>query len=489
MPSLTKIISAAVLFACLGSSGCDKEKPPKYATPRHRDAEVDFDAGPDGSSVEPGADGSTSDGSVDPETDAAVSGSGGKGGKGGTGGSGGSAGSSGRGGSGGSAGASGKSGQEPAPCTVSDEDNSYTTATTTTDDSRVSMAIGKTGFGVAYAAPNCKIQVLPVLSSGLFNSPIDALEDCATTIRELSLLHVTDGWRLVWIDNNAGSAELQTMLLRDDMSERVGELRARLTTNTLREQRHVLANVGGSPLLAFIAMDPVSSKQRISTLVLDGQASPQDVVTEASGHKPSNLALTQIGANEAALAWVEEDGHPGVWLQRTNLQGVAQGDPIQLSDVLSAGSVVDLAARDIGEGGAVLYSLNVGGLNQEVRIRRLDETGQLLADERKIVGAPLQARDGSFARLGGGYVVAYRAMPGGPITSPEIRVTFISKEGTLQHDPQGGLLSYKLADASGAGGRVTVRVSTDGELLVSYVDATPNGEQLKLIRKRLDCAL
>jgi hypothetical protein len=475
MTARTNTIRCAVLFACLGLYGCSSGKEPyKRATRPTHDAAVDFDAAAeagadaaaDASSLGPDdadSDGAH-DGSVGPQGDAEPAADGG--------------GSD-----------SGKPG-DPASCTVPSEDNSYATTVAFNDDSRFSMAIGTTGFGVAYAGPDCTIRAMPVQASGAFPSPAKALEDCATTIRELSLLHVADGWRVVWIDNSAGSAELQTMVLRDDMSERVGDLRTQLTTNTLREQRHALAKVGDSALLAFIAMDPVTSKQRISTLLLDGASSAQDVIAESAGHKPLNLALLQMGENDVALAWVEEQGAPGVWLQRTDLKGASKGAPIKVSDVLSAGSTVDLAARDVGQGGALLYSLGVGGINQEVRFRRLDQTGALLGDESKVVGAPLQGRDASFARLGGGYVVAYRALPGGPITSPEIRITFISKEGTLQHDASGSLLSYKLGEASSGGGRLTVRVSNDGQVLVGFVDTTSTGDkQVRLIRKRLDCTL
>jgi hypothetical protein len=71
----------------------------------------------------------------------------------------------------------------------------------------------------------------------------------------------------------------------------------------------------------------------------------------------------------------------------------------------------------------------------------------------------------------------------------EIRLTFVSKEGNLQRDSAGRVTTYLLAEASTGGGRITARVSRDGQLLVGFLDTTASGQQLRLIRKRLDCAL
>jgi len=56
-------------------------------------------------------------------------------------------------------------------------------------------------------------------------------------------------------------------------------------------------------------------------------------------------------------------------------------------------------------------------------------------------------------------------------------------------DRAGELISYKLADVSASAGRVTLRVSTDGQLLVGYMEGTGTDRKFMLIRKRLDCAL
>jgi hypothetical protein len=329
---------------------------------------------------------------------------------------------------------------------------------------------------------------MPVQVSGDFSMPSPVIMDC-TAIRAVSLLHVGQGWRLIWVDNSAGMSELQMTQLTEDMSNFVGDMRTRLTQNELLEQRPVLANINGVPIAAFIAQDTATGKYSIASVGLSGPDSVKDVVAESDERKPVNLAFRQIGKQNAVVAWSDEVGMKGVWIQRTDLDAKPVGDPVLVSDVASSGTTVDLGARDAeNEGGAILYSVNLGGTS-EVRFRRLNALGEVLADEIKVVSGALQGRDASFARLGGGYVIAYRALPGGPITENEIRITFVSKEGILMRDAGGTLTSFKVASAGAATGRTTLRVSNDGQLLIGFIDGSASTTQFRLVRKRLDCTL
>lgn len=456
-----------LLLLWLGAHGCSDDQPPKYATPRDRDSGSERDSGADAGDRDGG------DAQVEPEPD----GGGADGGDGG--------------------GAAGDAGPEPVdPCELSAEDNTFLTMTPGANEGRFSLTTGTTGFGVAFEGPatvDCDtwstIQVLPVQSSGAFAMPTTVIGDCVK-VRELSLLRVAQGWRMVWIDNSADSTELQTMLLDDTMSGPVGDLRTTLTTNQLLEERPVLANVGGVPLVALLVTDTLGSeKTRVSTLRLDGQASMQDVVPEDADRKPIALSLAQIGAADAVLAWADASGKPGVWAQRLDLTGAAKGEPKLVTDATGGTTTVDLAPRSGNEGGALIYSTAVGGVNNEVRFRRLSSTGEFIADQIKVVSRPFQGRDASIARLGAGYVVAYRALPGGPITQNEIRLAFLTPEGDVARNSVGEMISYKVADSGAGGGRTTVRVSNDGQLLIGYIDTVDSQTVLRLVRRRLDCSL
>jgi hypothetical protein len=481
--SVGATLSGLILLNWLAAAGCGDDAAPPTTKP-HRDSGAQ-DSGPD-ADVEPGDRDAASGGkggSNGPDADGGEPSGGGKGGKGG---SGAKAGSGGGGGSGGAA----STMPDPDRCQVSDEDNSWSTMVPFSDDGRFALTTGTTGFGVAFQGLGCdSLKAVPVQAVGAFQDPTSVLDDCTAT-REISLLRVSQGWRVVWVDNAAGSFELESMMLSDDMSSIVGDVRTQLTTNMLTEKRPVLQLVGGAPMVAFIATDPESGKARISSIALNATNTVKDVLTETSERKPLSLALTQIGDEDAVVGWVDEEGKPGVWVQRIALDGTPKGEPALVSDVVSAGTTMDVSVRGEGEGGAVLYSVMVGGITPEVRFRRLSATGEVLADEIKIVGGVLQGRDASFARLGGGYAIAYRALPAGPITEPELRLTFVSKEGTAMRDAQGTLISYKIANAGTGGGRTTLRISTDGQVLVGLVDGDGLGtQQLRLIRKRLDCTL
>jgi hypothetical protein len=353
-----------------------------------------------------------------------------------------------------------------------------------------SIAPGITGFGVVYHAPGCgTLGALPVAASGDFAAPnlFDA-EDCAA-MEDVALSHVKQGWRAVFVDNSAGSAELQTFNLPEDFKASATPDRIRITQNALHEHSPRLVDVASTSYLAFIAADEDSGQREIDLKAIDDSSAPSVILPAAAGHKPIALAFAQLGTATAALAFVEEEGAPGIWLLPLDKTLQASADPVLLSSTISAENSVDLATRIEG-GGAVIYSIVLQGVNHEVRFRRLDDDGGFLGDEIAIVTGPTQGRDASLARLGGGYAVAYRQLVSENSTQAEIRVAFITKEGNVMRDTQGRVISYHIADAAENGGRVTVRVSTDGQLLVGFVDTDDSGKnKLKLVRKRLDCDL
>jgi len=375
-------------------------------------------------------------------------------------------------------------------CGASAEERSFAAEVPFSDEGGYSLTTGLAGFGLAYQAPEAgcnTIWTVPVHALGMIGDPSSVLDDCKT-ISDLALLRTDSGWRMVWVDNADDTAELQTSLLGDDMATPAGALRTRLTHNQLREERPVLADFSGTAFVAFIATDRVTRSASILGQRLAGSSKLLEIIPESAGRKPTRLALTQIGKSHALLAFIDE--HPdtrGIWLQRIDLEGAPTEDPVKLSDFAGPGSTIDFATRALGEGGAVLYSATVGGENNEVRFRRLNATGGLLGSEVKVVGAPLQARDGSITRVGGGYVVGYRALPGGLVAEPQIRMTVITKEGRISRDATGALLSYPIAESSPDGGRVSVRLSNDGVLLFGFVDATEQSTQLRLVRKRIEC--
>jgi hypothetical protein len=382
---------------------------------------------------------------------------------------------------------------EPDPthaCDVAAENSELTLPFGPHSDS-FSLATGVTGFGVAYQAPGCNaLGAMPVAAEGVFSQPNILLDDCFTK-QDVALLRVTDGWRVAFVDNsspdNAG-AEVQTVLLSDGLAMSDSAPLTRITMNTLREHKPVFANVAGVPHLAWISEDIATGKRQIDRKRFDDQGGVESVIGADSGRKPVSLAFAQMSKATAAIAFVDEQGMPGIWLQALDKTVKPVGVPVLVSDAITAGNSVDLATRE-EDGGAIVYSVDIAGVNHEIRFRRLDSHGGLLGDESKVVGSPLQARDASIARLGGGYVVGYRQLPTTNTPKTEIRLLFITKEGNVMTDSVGRLQTYLVAETTLTSGPVTLRVSTDGQVLVAFLDTSSTGNQLRLVRKRLDCGL
>ncbi|HEX7481651.1 MAG TPA: hypothetical protein VF331_27850 [Polyangiales bacterium] len=372
-------------------------------------------------------------------------------------------------------------------CSVAADFSNYTTKTDLPTEGGFALTPGPTGYGLVFGLRSAgsvinALDSMPVDSAGKFGTVATVLNDAVFT--DVALLWNPSGWRMAWVDNFAGSREIETIALSNALKVPSNAMRTTLTNNSLQESRPVLADIAGVPLLAWIASD-AKGVARISSARLDAAMKVVDLLPAGPGHTPASLALARMGKAGAALAWVEDATSKarGVWLQRIDDTGKLLGAAVQMSDQVSVGNSVDLATRD-DVGGAALYSLTLGGGNHEVRFRRLDATGAFTGQDVKLIGDGLQATDASFARLGGGYVVVYRALPGGTVTKPSIRFMLISKEGNVTRDAHGNLVTYPLADSTGAGGRTRVQVSTDGQILVAFLDGSGN---LRLARQRLDC--
>src|SRR5262249_26312728 len=154
----------------------------------------------------------------------------------------------------------------------------------------------------------------------------------------------------------------------------------------------VLRSIAGQTLAAWIT-DDASGKSRITTQLLDGDGKPIDVVKPEDGHQPQAIALEQMGMSAAALGWVGPKTNPGVWLLKLDANRAPAEAPMNLTDKVAVSSSINRATRF--NGGAAVSSIEIDGLPQ-VRFRRLDENGALLADERSIVGPPLRAQGASI---------------------------------------------------------------------------------------------
>jgi len=358
------------------------------------------------------------------------------------------------------------------------------------------LAPGPTGFGVAHRRELCgKAEGLLTgrfEGMGTLREPVTVLDECKQ-IERVELAWGEGGWWMAWTDNSTESIELHAQALDADLAL-VGE-RVRLTDNASTEVAPVMATVVHRPMLAWVEVDPQSGARRVMTRVL-GVVGAQnvEVVPESADHAPTTLALAQMATGAAAVAWVEEVAQRGMWLQRLDVDGLPVGEPIELTPFAGGGSTIDLATRD-NDGGAVVYSVVIHSRandptidqGQEIRFRRLDETGAPRSGEIKVISRPEEAVGASVADVGGGYAVSYRTRPQGS-EAPEVRLAFVSKEGNVYRDAQGDVTSFLLAPASLYGSPTKLRASVDGYLMVAYVDGdATSGNTFKILRRSLNC--
>jgi hypothetical protein len=373
-------------------------------------------------------------------------------------------------------------------CLISDEDL-WQASVDIDNEGAFSLVPGRVGFGLAYrslGSGTCdNVEVMHIPSSSGFSEPHGLLTDCPA-ITDLSLTSTDSGWQLAWIDNFTNMAELHSAAL-DDAMQVTAAGRRTLTSNDRRlERKPVVEQIAGRPLVAWTARDTQTDQYQINAQWLDGDAQAVELIADGEEHQPQGIALSQIDADAAAVGWVGPESNPGVWLLRLDARGERVGNPIKLTERVAVSSSIDLAGRD--EGGAAVYSIEIDGIPQ-VRFRRLDQTGVPVADERVLVGPPFAGKDASLFPLGGGYAVAYRALPGASIDAPEIRLLFVSRDGAVMRDSAGSPLSVRIAAATQASARTHLAVSVEGQIMISWLDDDPSSDNnaLKVARRRLDC--
>lgn len=363
------------------------------------------------------------------------------------------------------------------------------------EQSAFSLVPGQVGFALAYQhSRDCSdnIALLDISSDGFPEQPRYLMPDCHL-VSGVALASGATGIQVAWVDNSRGSDEifsapLDWELRREERDPHVQINKADPIDEP--ERTPVVAEVNGRMLAAWVTRYDTGMGDTVHARVLGSDDDDiVELVAQKEGRRPRAMAFASMGQRAAALVWVETQGQLGIWLQRIDPDAKSLEPPILLSRDVGPGSSVDVATRaGEAQGGAIIYSIELDGAKL-VRFRRLNDLAEPFETERNIIGSPLRAQAASLFALGGGYAVIYRAFPGGGITSPEVRLTFVSKEGNIQADPAGHLISFPIGPCAESNSRTSVAVSVEGELMVGWTDAdlSSNERTLKLVRRRLNC--
>ncbi|MDD9940475.1 MAG: hypothetical protein OXU20_05370 [Myxococcales bacterium] len=316
--------------------------------------------------------------------------------------------------------------------------------------------------------------------------------DTCSQIERVALASSKAGWLLASVDNREPPSDIWVQRF-DPEAEEPGEGH-RASEESAQEGSLALAFFeDDAALLAWVARDARSGKQRLLARVLDATGEPQGdpVVLDAGERWFFTLpTLSRVGPY-MGLAYHRFDVE-GASQAVLELLDPATGERARPTRVLAedAGPEPTVALATDDEGGAVLYS-RTGGVNgRQLWFQHLDDKGEPAetttgsavrgaSEPQRIVNAPFRAIDGSIARLPTGYAVVYRALPGGDVESPRIKLQFLDPAGRTFGDSE-------VADTTPTGGRTSVVFSIEGRMVVGWSDRS-DSEQTHVQFARIPC--
>jgi hypothetical protein len=270
----------------------------------------------------------------------------------------------------------------------------------------------------------------------------------------------------------------------------------RITENLGQESDVALAVVGDAAqdTRAVMAVwverdaDTGASSLNARPLSLEGEPAGDTVVLEPAGSWSfASVALSGIGHDHAVLAYRRSNGQ-GVSEIVLDALAAGTGERARDSWVLTSEAgefgTVEIGAGD--DGGGVIYSL--GQLeSQQLWFQGLDPGGRAAPVQvgnqiggpsapQRVVGPPHRALDASLTKLPEGYAVAYRALPGGMVPSPRIRVHFVDRVGVAR-------AFSDVALASEFGGRTAIESGSDGRIALGWTDTAEDGTSTLMVVK------
>jgi hypothetical protein len=371
-------------------------------------------------------------------------------------------------------------------CAV-DTNKLYAVATTMREPEPTQLAVDLVGsrFGLAYLdkSPKCIDAVyLAQLqgASGLGMPEIStAIDDC-TTVDHVAITHNGDAWLFASVDARMDQRDLWVQAYLPGSTHTAHRL-----TNSLVLKREIALSALGSDsaIAAWVEDDTAGGSHALNVRLLTSEGDPtaEPVVIEQSTSKTyAGLALAPIGTDFIALGYRRGDnaGHSEMVLQMLAV-GTAKPDRDAWVLTTEGGPFGNIDISSDDEGAGVIYSL-VQGTSKQLWFQRLDLTGHaapVMSGARtggpmaasRVVGPPLNAVDASLAKLPNGFIVAYRAMPGGSVSSPRIRVHFLDRFGRV-------IAESDVALAQSFGGRAAIEAAYDGRVVVAWSDQAEDGK-------------
>jgi len=326
-------------------------------------------------------------------------------------------------------------------------------------------------------------------ASGIAPEITAAIDPCST-IEHVTVAHSGEHWLLGSIDSRENARDLWAQSYDQD-ADQAGE-GYRVSDSPGGESEAMLApTTAGNAIAAWVEYDLGSDSSSLMARALDADGKPRhEIVVLEAGVTGSfaGLTLSRVGPSLIALGYrsFDREGRSELVIDVLDAETAERNrEPwIVTSDGGPNGSI-DISGDD--EGAGVIYSV-IQSTSHQLWFQRLgpdavplSDSGSVgtAADAVRVIGPPYLALDASIARIPAGFIVAYRALDGGQIHSPSIRVHFLDRFGRV-------IGQSGVALASEFGGRTSVEAAYDGRVVVAWSDGSEASETT-LFAVKLPC--
>jgi hypothetical protein len=326
-------------------------------------------------------------------------------------------------------------------------------------------------------------------ASGVGEPEITLATDECTTVTHSALAHTGAHWLLAMVDARMDSYDLWVQAHDGDDQFTAH----RISENLGQESDLSIAAVGDdAAIVVWVERDALTGATSLNARPLDADGTPSGdaVVLEPAGTWSfASVTVGRIG-EYAGLGYRRFDagGRSEIVLDVLSAE-TAERDRDSWVLTSEAGPVGSVELGSDDDGGGVIYSIGQAE-SQQLWFQKIDRTGRAAkimsginvggdASPQRVVGPPYKANDASLAKLPVGFAVAYRALPGGMVTSPRIRVHFLDRDGRII-----GVSDVALAGEFG--GRTAIEAAVDGRIVLGWTDTAEDGSST-LTAVKLPC--
>jgi hypothetical protein len=316
--------------------------------------------------------------------------------------------------------------------------------------------------------------------SGLGTPESKVATDACTAVDHVAVAHAGDTWLLASVDARQDERDLW-MQPYDGVSKYPPQ---RITKTATTKSEVAVTSFGtDAALVSWVEHDAAAGTTTLYARALTALGEPRgdSVAIEQSptlGY--DRLSLSQIGKTYVGLGYRRFDmaGRSELVLQVLDgTTGKLDRDEWLLTK--EAGALGSIAISADENGGGLIYSL-IQGTSEQLWFQQLGADGRAApvmsggrtggpSDPTRVVGPPYNAVDASLAKLPVGFAVAYRALPGGNVSSARIRVHFLDRFGRV-------IGNSDVALAQQSGGRTAIGAGYDGRVVLAWSDQTEDGK-------------